>query len=192
MTASPSSLLDFPDDNRLARAYFIEANRHLEDAFLLHTSGRYAGSLTSTLKAIELCLKSILILEGARSWVDLNQHEIFTKIISDRPLFGKLQHAINTYDSALPGEIKAIEKLVPQKQEISKLELDVATNTECPFFARTAAPPPDYDYFFPAVIFLNPQASKIFNRLLHLLTALQAISPRIASWSITLCSDLPS
>ena len=191
MTVSPSSLLGLPDDNRLANAYFKEATRHLEDARLLHDGSRYAGAITSSMKAIELGLKSLLILEGTRSWVDLNKHEVFTKIIADQHLFRKIQDAIVTQDPTLIGEIRAIEKLVPQKQELGKLEIDVATNTEYPFFARNATPPPDFDLYFPGTYFSETMSKRHFKTARRLLVTLQTISTFINAWSIAICSDLP-
>ena len=66
MTARTPS---FPDTEAFARAFYVEAARHLEDARILHEADRSASSITSTMKASEFGVKSVLILDNAPGYV---------------------------------------------------------------------------------------------------------------------------
>ncbi len=70
----------FPNNKEYARALHEEAVRHLEDARILHEAGRYPGSITSSMKAVELSLKAVFVLDGTQGWFDgLLQHDVLTK-----------------------------------------------------------------------------------------------------------------
>lgn len=58
----------FPEPVIVARAFFEEGIRHLEDAQILHNLSRYPASIASAMKAAEFGVKSVLILDGALGW----------------------------------------------------------------------------------------------------------------------------
>ncbi len=62
-------LIPFPREGQMAEAFYREAARHLQDARVLHRSQRHPGSITSAMKAVELGLKSVLIIDGATGWM---------------------------------------------------------------------------------------------------------------------------
>jgi hypothetical protein len=60
----------FPHSSILARTFFEEGIRHLEDAHILHKSQRYPAAIASAMKAAEFGVKSVIILDGAMGWWD--------------------------------------------------------------------------------------------------------------------------
>ncbi len=76
MAAPLTFAVPFPSNDEVAHAYFSEAARHLQDARTLHDGARPAGSVTSAMKAVELSLKSLLILHSIRGWNDLMTHKV--------------------------------------------------------------------------------------------------------------------
>jgi hypothetical protein len=101
---------------------------------MLHNAKRFPGSITSTLKASELGIKAVLILDGAFGWWDKLQitHAPLTAIESHISLKKHFQR-VAAQDAGLPASIKSLEKLVPGKLGAGSFnELDEA-NTEYPF-----------------------------------------------------------
>jgi HEPN domain-containing protein len=68
--ASPAGPLplpvSFPSPDALAQEFFAEAVRHLGDARVLHRARRYPGAITASMKAVELAIKAVLIVDGGR------------------------------------------------------------------------------------------------------------------------------
>ncbi len=65
-----SAQAQFPDKDVLACALFKEAIRHQEDARILHDAQRYPAAIASAMKAAELGVKTIIVLDGALGWWD--------------------------------------------------------------------------------------------------------------------------
>lgn len=189
MTAAPAFSLPFPRDNELAHAYFSEAARHLQDARILHAASRYAGAITSTMKAVELGLKSLLILHGVRGWHDLNTHRIMgvAKTIS---VFDSLLDALKSQHPTLISDVEEIERLVPDKQSLGKLKFEDAQNTEYPFFATESETPRHYRLYLPETSFDEPTSERYFLTAHRLLSSIQALSPEANAWQIALSSPL--
>ena len=66
----PLSRPEFPAGEALARSFFEEGIRHLEDAEALYQAQRYPATIASALKAAEfgvkaIIIKAIIILDGA-------------------------------------------------------------------------------------------------------------------------------
>ncbi len=121
----------------MAKAFFQEATRHLQDARVLHRAQRFAGSVTSSMKATELGLKSVLFQYGATGWLEpaLQTHRVFAEINRSSLLTQNFLDALSNYDAQLSFDIELLEELVPFKPDIKKLEISQAGNTEYPFFA---------------------------------------------------------
>ncbi len=104
--------------------------------------------------------------------------------------------ALTAYDADLPFDIGLLEKLVPSKPDINKLEISQAANTEYPFFASVRVPvpsaPPDIvsQLYLPEAYFTSAESVKHFGTAHRLLSALQALSPEIKDWKVRLCQPL--
>jgi hypothetical protein len=132
-----------PDSSLHGRAFWEEAVRHLNDAYVLHTNHRYPASIASSMKAAELGLKSVLILDNVMGWWEklLSVHDPLTTIQNTgRPVLTRHYDAINNADSALVTRVKDLESLAPRSQSSGRFEQSTAgvVNPEYPFL--TVAP----------------------------------------------------
>ncbi len=194
MRAAPPALLPFPGERELAQAYFREAARHLGDARVLYVRHRHAASLTSTMKAVELGLKSVLILHGAGRWLNdaLESHNVLAKLKGSSSTTQSLLDALTGYDATLLSDIELLEKLTPVKQDAKKLEFEVAANTEYPFFAflpgslHGQTP----SLYTPGTHFSGSESRQHFQTAYRLLKALPLLSPEMKGWKIPLCRPL--
>ncbi len=175
----------------MTEAFFREAARHLQDARIFHRSGRHPGSITSAMKAVELGLKSVLLLYGAAGWLDaaLQTHKVFAEINKTPLLTQGFLDALSNHDMALPSDIELLEELVPFKPDVKKLEMSHAANTEYPFFAFVPGAPPNttFQLFTPDAYYTSADSIKHFRTAYRLLSALQLLSPKIKAWKIRLC-----
>lgn len=186
------ALLPFPKDEDVARAFFAEAVRHLQDARVLHVSTRYAAAMTSSMKAVELSLKSLLIVHGASRWLDnaLNSHAVLKEMSNVTSVSEPLLDAIETFDSTLLGDIKLLEKLVPSKINVSRLTFDEAANTEYPFLAFDPSAISTLTLYSPSHAFRDADSLHSFRTAYRLLHALKSLSPEIQVWKTRLCRSL--
>ena len=187
-------LLPFPRETEMAAAFFREAARHLQDARILHRSKRHPGSITSAMKAVELGLKSVLLLHGARSWLDsaLQTHGVLAEINKTPQLTQSLLNAISSHDAQLPADIELLEQLTPFKPDIKKLEISQAANTEYPFFAFVPGAPPisTFQLYTPEQYYSLADSEKYFQTAHRTLSALQQLSPEVRKWKVRLCQPL--
>lgn len=187
-------LLPFPREKQMAESFFREATRHLQDARILHRSQRHPASITSSMKAAELGLKSALLLSGASGWLEaaLQTHCVFAEINKQTFLTQTFLDALQNYDTSLPSDIKLMEELVPFKPDIKKLEISQAGNTEYPFFAFVpgTSPSTDAKLYLPETYFTSADSEKHFGTAHRLLSALQALAPEIKAWKMRLCQTL--
>ncbi len=189
MTATTTFSVPLPGDSEMARAYFSEAIRHLQDARILHEAGRYAGAITSAMKAAELGLKSVLILYGVRGWHDLLTHRVIATVKSIS-ILDDLMDALKSQYPSIVLEVEELERLVPDRQNLSKLALADAQNTEYPFFAEEFNLSRNYRLYLPEIHFDEAKSVTSFRTALRLLSAIQAISPEVSAWGLMLGSSL--
>jgi len=123
----------------LARAFFKEAVRYLEDAKTLHVAGSYAGSIANDLKAVEFGLKALLLLDGTAAFLTnlFQTHDVFTRIMQSKDIvFGIHIQNIDTIYQGLSGDIKTLEKLNPSSLNLEKISNDEPVNPEYPFYLK--------------------------------------------------------
>ncbi len=184
-------LLPFPRESEMAEAFFREAARHLQDARILQRNKRHPGSITSAMKAVELGLKSLLFLHGARGWLDpaLQTHNVFAELNKTPLLTQSLLDALSNQDAQLPSDIELLEQLIPFKPDIKKLEISQAANTEYPFFAFLTGNPPTatLQLYTPESYYSAANSQKHFQTAHRVLSALQQLSPEVRAWKIRLC-----
>ena len=194
MPQTPDSLLLFPREVEFAKTYFAEAARHLQDARILHRNRRFAGSITSSMKAVELGLKTPLYLYGGRGWLEsaLHTHTVLAEIRKSDQVSQKLIDLLSNYDSNLLSEIKALEGLVPVRQDVKKLDFEEAVNTEYPFFAFQSGNNPSYNLslYSPGAHFSEDESKTHYRTALRLLNALKNLSSEIKAWKTPLGRDL--
>lgn len=156
------------------------------DARILHVADRYPGSITSSLKAVELGLKSLLLLDGTTVLLDklFQTHNVFTAIVVRHYRTTHLD-ILSTYDALLPSDIIQLEILIPSRQDIQNLDINQTANTEYPFYAQI--PPSIPALYIPGSHFGLPDSEKHFRTAHRLLSALQTLYPEIATWGIPLC-----
>lgn len=187
-------LLPFPREEQMAEAFFREAARHLQDAQIFHRNQRHPGSITSAMKAVELGLKSVLLLYGAVGWLDsaLQTHKVFAEINKTTLLTQGFLDALSNHDVTLPSDIELLEELTPFKPDIRKLEMKDAANTEYPFFAFVPGAPPNttFQLFTPGTYYTSADSQKHFRTAYRPLSALQALSPEVKAWKVRLCRPI--
>ena len=184
----------FPSQDIYARKFFVEAVRHLEDARILHAAGRYPAAITSSMKAAELGLKGVLILEGSMGWWDqlqrthkpldeIRQHSVLKHVLQDLEL----------HDAALITGVTAMEKLAPARPDAKSFTLETQANTEYPFFYLQPAPAggPDTAHLAgPSEYFTEPESLTHYRTGHALLTACEALYTPVAHWSLSLPDPL--
>jgi|SRR5579871_3409720 len=189
MTSSSGSA--FVSQPEYARILFIEAVRHFRDGFILHRHRRYAGAITSSIKAVELAFKSLLILDGATTMLpDLFQtHDVFQRIIISHDVF-KTTHAtyIDAYDRKLRPRIIDLERLLPGKPNIKETGIEKTENTEYPFFVAStqAGSFTSTTLHAPGIYYGRADSAKHLKTARDVLIALQSIYPEVRAWNVAL------
>jgi HEPN domain-containing protein len=131
----------FPDNQAWARALLEEGLRHLEDARVLHLSGRYPAAIASSMKAAELGLKTVLILDGALGWWE-RIHSTHTPLadISGHQILRRHFERLVGYRPTLPADVRELEALVPSRPGSGGFQVRIEDNPEYPFFTVTRDP----------------------------------------------------
>ena len=134
-----SSTTGFPEKEAFYHAFFAEAARHLEDARILHEAGRYPASITSSMKATELGMKCVFILDGALGWWD----KLFTshKPFEEAKTHVILKHHVEALfkaNAALEAGTQRLERLVPNQPGKQNFEIEKEANSEYPFVSEEA------------------------------------------------------
>ncbi len=180
----------FPDKETLAHAFFEEATRHLEDARMLHEAGRCPASITSSMKAAELGLKSILILDGALGWWDklMTTHKPGEEISGHKILS---QHILNL-NAARPNlfkDVRLLEQLEPTKPGAQQFVTDNEANPEYPFVGETTDSVTGRVYakvYEPRLYFDYARSAEAFGIARDVLAAIQTAYPAVTAWQTAL------
>ena len=180
---------EFPDSQAFAQLFFQESTRHLEDARVLHAARRYAASITSSMKAGELGIKSVLVLDGAMGWWEnlLKTHNPLTEI--QNHLILKRHYAIlENFEPNLAIRIKDMEKLAPSragaKGAVNAFN-EAEQNTEYPYLYH--GPDPATGRLItqgriPSQEFGEVQSRNHFTTARKLLAALTTLYRDVSSW----------
>ena len=182
----------FPDPQVLARSFYEEAVRHLEDGHLLHQGGSAAGAIASAMKAGELGAKSVLISQNALGIYDkvFNTHKPYTEF-ETHSILKRLTHNLDIFRVGLSSEAREMEGLEPKP--FGKRNFEAAeANTEYPFLLKTTSTSGDSitEVRRPQTHFTRADSLR-YCRIAHeLLTALPALEPVVASWQIVLPTRL--
>lgn len=184
----------FPDPNGYARKFFAEAVRHLEDARILHGEGRYPAAITSSMKAAELGLKAVLILEGSMGWWEQLQrtHKPLDDI-RQHPVLKHVCQELEQHNAALIGGVTAMEKLAPARPDAKSFTFETQANTEYPFFYLQPNPAggPDTAHLVgPSEYFTEPESRTHYRTGHALLTACQNLYAQVGAWGISLPGSL--
>lgn len=142
MTLAPSGFgpSALPSQQEFAQSFFAEAVRHLVDARVLHRNGRFAASITSSMKAAEFATKAALVLEGGLGFYEklFGSHKPLTDTEGQR-LFENLGALLDRARPGLRDDLKILEALTPQPFGAKKFDAD-ETNTEYPYLERNPHP----------------------------------------------------
>ena len=178
----------FPHQDEFARKFFGEAARHLGDARILHQSARYPGAITSSQKAAELAIKAVLVLEGALGWWDRLQqtHRPLEEIQNHAVLTHHFQ-ALHNHSPTLIAGVNALERLASSRPDVKKFEFETQVNTEYPFFyllkpAAGATGPTTSHFEGPSDYFTGAESLDHYSTAHELLTAYQALYPKVRAW----------
>jgi hypothetical protein len=179
----------FPEPVLVARAFFEEGIRHLEDACLLHGFSRYPASIASAIKGAEFGVKFILILDGAMGWWDkmFTTHSPFSDI-SRLPPFDSHIVTLTAYSATLVQDVKAMENLVPAKPG-GTFDIEAQQNPEYPFLsyeARSSA----FALNKPATHFAEADSKKYYSAAQDLLTAVATQYATVSGWKLTIPASL--
>jgi len=185
---------EFPSSEVLARSFFEEGIRHLEDARALHQTQRFPATIASALKAAEFGVKAVIILDGAMGWWDgiFATHTPLSTVDNqrDKPFFQHHITALNNYEGPLIKKntlvtlVKAMEKLVPTKPGGS-YDIESQQNPEYPFLSYE----PSSSMFAlvkPSTHFGEADSKKYYNTAQSLLTALTTQYAIIGGWGLSL------
>ena len=183
----------FPKEGDLARAFFEEGVRHLEDAHILYEASRHPAAIASAMKAAEFGVKAILVLDGAMGWWD----KIFTthSPLSDMDNFPIFRHHIVTlggHRATLVVDVKEMEKLAPARPGGS-YDIEVQKNPEYPFLSYQSNPATNSGEFHldkPSEHFKGTDSKRYYNTAQDLLTAAATQYATIGSWAITIPGPL--
>lgn len=179
----------FPAPVLVARAFFEEGVRHLEDAQTLHTLSRYPASIASAMKAAEFGIKAILILDGALGWWDkmFITHSPLSDI-SRLPPFDHHVVTLSNYSQTLVLDMKAMENLVPAKPS-GAFDIEAQQNPEYPFLSYEAKSG-TFALNTPSIHFGEPDSKKYYNTAHELLTAITAQYATVGVWGVALPNSL--
>ena len=179
----------FPQSGVLAQAFFEEGIRHLEDASVLHKSGRYPAAIASAMKAAEFGVKAVVILDGALGWWD----KVFTthSPLSDINNLSPFDYHVITlagYNKTLVAEVMVMEKLAPTRPS-GVYDIEVQKNPEYPFLSYHPEPTTNSGDFLlskPSSYFGEADSKKYYNTAQDLLTAVTTQYAVIGSWDIAI------
>lgn len=192
MTIPPQA--QFPDKNTLAQALFGEGVRHLEDAQVLHNAQRYPAAIASAMKAAELGVKTMVVLDGALGWWD----KIFTTHtpLSDIKAVDFFRHHVNkleSYSRTLVADVEEMERLAPTRPGAQRYQVEREKNPEYPFLSYTAVFSADMGQFrldTPSSFFTKDDSYKYSNTAQELLNAITTQYTDVAQWQLTLPKSL--
>ena len=183
-----------PSSETLARAYFEEGVRHLEDARVLHEAHRYPAAITSSMKAAELGVKAVVILGGAMGWWDkvFTTHKPLDDIDNSTSAFQYHVVALAGYNQTLIADVKEMEKLAPAKPGGS-YDIGSQQNPEYPFLSYQRASiinPGEFRLNKPSTHFAEADSRGYYNTAQDLLTAVVTQYATIGSWGLVLLGPI--
>ena len=172
---------EFPADGLLARCFFEEGIRHLEDAKILHGAQRFPGAIASAMKAAEFGIKTVVVLDGAMGWWEkiFFQHHI---------------EALNDYEGpsttkkTLVTLVKAMENLAPARPGGS-YDIEAQQNPEYPFLSFDVASS-TFVLVKPSTHFRGDDSRKYGNTAQDLLTAITTQYVTVSGWGLTIPGSL--
>jgi len=185
-----SSVDGFPAKEPFARAFFQEATRHLEDAQILHKAARYPASITSSMKAAELGVKTILILDGALGWWDklMTTH----KPVEDITAHQILRHNLDKLNAKRPKidvAVRKLEQLIPNQPGKQNFVKDNEANPEYPFVSAENDRLTGRDFIKteePRLYFTEARSKELYGIAREVFVAVQAAYPPVTEWQIVL------
>jgi hypothetical protein len=184
---------EFPSGNVLARSFFEEGIRHLEDAHVLHQAQRYHAAIASAMKAAEFGVKTVIILDGAMGWWDrvFTTHSPLSDMDNrDKPYFQPHIETFTNHSGTLVTEVKLMEKLSPAKPGGS-YEIEAQQNPEYPFLSYHYDPTTNSGEFRlskPSTHFGEADSRRYYNTAQDLLTAVASQYVTIGNWGLTISS----
>lgn len=189
-----STQAQFPDKNKFARVLFEEGIRHLEDAHILHNARRYPAATASAMKAAELGVKTIIVLDGALGWWDktFTTHSPLTDIKA-LPFFNHYIKTLGEYRLALIEEVVEMESLAPTRPGAKAYDIQREQNPEYPFLSYIIDPVTRDGAFrldAPSSYFTEAHGRRYFNTAQDLLNAITTQYTDVAQWQLVLPKSL--
>ena len=191
----PASTVEipFPKQTDYARTLFEEAVRHFHDSKILHENHRYAASITSASKAVEMSLKSLLMLDAATTLIPnlFQTHRVYQNILYEYKVYKTTHDAmLDAYDTGLRSSILELEGLTPDKPDPKDTNRNKAINTEYPFFVaeinKENKTIEATALHAPGTFFNESDSARHLDTAKRLLAALQAIYSDIQQWNINI------
>ena len=182
---------EFPTGEALARSFFEEGIRHLEDAGVLHQAQRYPAAIASAMKAAEFAVKTVVILNGAMGWWDkifLTHSPLNDMDRPDKPFFQHHITTLNTYNTTLVRAVKEMEALSPAKPGGS-YDVETQQNPEYPFLSHELGSGA-FVLIKPSTHFGETSSRKYYNTAQDLLTAITTQYATVGGWGLTLPASL--
>jgi HEPN domain-containing protein len=184
---TPSQRIAFPHQDEYAREFFGEAVRHLEDARTLHRMKRYAEAITSAMKAAELGVKAVLILDGSMGWWEkLQQTHTPLDDMRHHPVLKYHYQRLEQHDhGVLVADVMLLEKLVPSRPGAGSLDLATQENPEYPFFFLDpghSGVPPSSHLVGPRHHFTETDSTEHYRTARRLLGVYQTLYPQVKAW----------
>lgn len=184
-----SSRPEFPNGGVLAQAFFEEGIRHLQDARILHQGNRHPAAIASAMKAAELGVKAMIILNGAMGWWD----KIFLTHsplgdINNLAVFRHYVVALTDYKRTLVADVIDMERLAPARPG-GAYDINEQKNPEYPFLSYHPNPSAESGTFRlgkPSTHFVEADSKKYYNTAQDLLTAVATRYIIIGSWGLAI------
>lgn len=182
-----------PDPETLARAYFEEGVRHLEDAHILHEAGRHPAAIASAMKAAEFGVKSVIILDGAMGWWDkiFATHNPLSDIDNPNSPFQYHVVTLAGHSGTLISDVKKMEKLSPGRPG-GAYRIEEQQNPEYPFLSyhQDATGSNEFRLSNPSTHFGETDSKRYFNTAQDLLVAVAAQYAMVGGWGMVIPEPL--
>lgn len=180
----------FPEKDILAQVMFGEGIRHLEDAHILHERQRYAASIASAMKAAEMGIKTLIILDGALGWWDkiFTTHSPLTDIKA-LPIFRHHVVLLEEYRATLIREVVEMESLAPTRPGAKAFDIELEKNPEYPFLSygvNSATGRGEFRLDPPSAYFKEDHSRKYYNTAQDLLTAVVTQYVVVGGWELAI------
>ncbi|HEY3330702.1 MAG TPA: hypothetical protein VGK19_11810 [Capsulimonadaceae bacterium] len=152
----------------------------------MHANHRFAAAITSSAKAVELAIKTSILLNNSMGWWDkvFSTHKPLDDIANHAVLKGIIP-IVDAQDGSLRSAIIAIERLAPSAPGKNQFASDGEENTEYPYLGLdNSADPTTLKIFHPGEKFGLADSEKHLQTARRTLVAIAGGYKEVADWAL--------